>query len=72
MENFRDVIEQWPDVSSMAEDIDRKPNLIRKWKERDRIPAETWLGIVKAAERRGYRVTLEDLARLASKRKGIK
>jgi DNA-binding transcriptional regulator YiaG len=52
--DFKEVIESWPGgVDTLAEDINAKPNTIRKWKERNRIPSSEWHKLIRAAGRRG-------------------
>ena len=69
MKNFRDVIDLWSDVTEMATDLGKKPNLIRKWRERNSIPSDEWIAVVNAAEQRKYPVDLTLLANFASSRK---
>jgi len=62
-----DIIALWPHIRSLAEDLGVKEASVRKWKDRDSIPAEYWLPLVAAAERRGIPgVTLELLAQIAA------
>ena len=69
MQNFLEVIDLWPSVLEFAQDIGKKPNLIRKWKERDSIPSDAWLSIISAAQYRGlHGVTAEVLTEIASRR----
>jgi hypothetical protein len=41
---------------------------VRKWRQRDSIPAEWWLSIERAAAKDGLSITVQDLAILAEKR----
>lgn len=52
----------WPSLAELARDIEQDPVRVRQWKGRGSIPAKHDLKIVAAAERRGYPVTLQDLA----------
>lgn len=62
-----DIIGLWPSNDDLALDIDEKPGTVRKWRQRNSIPADKWLSVVRAARRRGLAgVTLELLAKIAS------
>jgi hypothetical protein len=62
MNNFVEVIDQWPTVTALAEDIGEKLETVRKWKTRRRIPSHRWLAVAKAARSRGIELTVNDLA----------
>jgi uncharacterized protein YjcR len=67
MNTFKDVIDQWPSVDDLATDLDEKPATVRKWKQRDSIPADRWALLLVAAKNRRIRgideVKLVKLAR---------
>jgi DNA-binding transcriptional regulator YhcF (GntR family) len=65
MDSYRDLIDQWPSVKTLASDLAVKPNTASKWRQRDKIPPEHWLGLVKAARKRQIRVDESQLVRLA-------
>lgn len=62
---FRDIIELWPSPDAMAADIGARVEAVRKWKQRDSIPADWWTAVVSA----GHGVTVDDLARIAATRR---
>ena len=65
-----DVIALWPSSSILSGDLesqDVKPEAVRKWKARNRIPQAYWLPVVRAAKRRKYGVTLARLATIAAR-----
>ena len=65
---FTDVIGLWPNSRELANALDVAPEAVRKWKARDSIPPEYWVGLVSAADRAGIEgVTLDHLAGIASK-----
>lgn len=67
--SFQDVIALWGPAAELGNDVGVTALVVRAWKRRNAIPAEYWLRIVAAAERRGFeRVTLALLASLAEQR----
>ncbi len=66
--DFKSVIDLWPSPIELAADIGEDVELVRKWRQR-RIPAEYWVPIVEAAEKRGFEgITYERLAQLAAEK----
>ena len=63
---FQDVIDLWPTARSLAEDVGENTATVHKWRQRDNIPGEKWLALVEAAKRRGFKVPLIALARMAA------
>ncbi|MAM60836.1 hypothetical protein [Maritimibacter sp. UBA3975] len=53
----------WPSLSDLAKDLGRPYPTVAAWKQRGSIPAKYDIPMIKAAERRGKRLTLETLAR---------
>ncbi len=67
LNSFREVIGLWPSLRALSEEPEVCANLIavRKWHQRDSLPSEEWMGVAKAAQRRGFdEVTVELLARI--------
>ena len=67
LNSFREVIGLWPSLRALSEEPEVEANLVavRKWQQRDGIPSEEWIGIAKAAQRRGFgEVTVELLAQI--------
>ena len=61
----KELLGLWPKPSleTLAGDIGVSLAAVRKWPQRDRIPSEYWLALVRAAHDRGIRdVTFERLA----------
>lgn len=50
----------WPSPSAktLATDLNEKYETVKKWKTRNRIPPNSWFGVVDAAERRRIRITV--------------
>jgi hypothetical protein len=67
-QTFKSVVDLWPSPDAMAADLGVKVETVRKWRQRDSIPAENWLAIVQIANRNGHRITVNDLAVLAARR----
>ena len=57
-----EIFGHWPSMASLARDIGANPIAVRHWKLRGSMPADYDLLIVKAAEGRGFPVSLEQLA----------
>ena len=71
-QTFADVINSWPNASTLALDIGVQSGTVRAWKVRG-IPAEYWADILAAALRRDLPgITCELLASLAAKGAGRK
>ncbi len=69
MQTFGAVLDLWPSLEDLARDLGKKGGAVRNWRLRNSIPADCWDALVRAAHRRGLsQVTLEALARIASKR----
>ena len=63
--SFADVVAKWPTVAEMSRDMQLEYDTIRKWKERDNIPATNWFELLRAAKRRKIALSAEDLILLA-------
>lgn len=57
------IIKLWPSVSEFAADLRVPYTTAASWLARGNIPAKHDLSVVEAASKRGFPVTLEDLAR---------
>lgn len=67
MKSFSDIIRLWPNPRSMADAIGAGHWAVAKWQQRDRIPPEWWLSVIRAAAAAGYQgVTLDQMAKIAS------
>ena len=68
METFREVIDLWATPAEMASDIGEKPGTVRQWRFRDKIPAEKWLPVAAAAQKKGFpQITFEALDEIAAR-----
>jgi hypothetical protein len=75
MQTFPEIIALWPSAEALGVDVGVSGVVARAWRQRNSIPPEHWLGIVTAAERRGFLdtsgrpvVTLELLAHIAAQK----
>lgn len=66
MDTFAEIIGLWPSTAEFAKDVNATAVTARAWKNRNSIPGERWLAVVNAANRRGYSITLEQLASIAA------
>lgn len=65
---FRDIIGLWPSPDALATELGAKPETVRKWRQRDSIPAEWWFRVLEAAKGRGSDLTADDMASLAARK----
>jgi hypothetical protein len=66
MNTFGDVIGLWPTAAEFASDVGVGVERARKWGSRNSIPGEWFVPIADAAQRRGFDVTAQRLAEIAS------
>jgi len=52
----------WPKMAALANDLGLPYQTVAAWKWRGRIPADYDLDLIKAAKKRGHRLTLDQLA----------
>jgi len=65
--DFTDICRLWPSARVLAEDLKAPESTVKKWRERNSVPAAYWLDLLACAKRRGYRrLTLPQLARIAA------
>lgn len=74
---FKSIINEWPNVASLAADLHRRNrqvsveafhHRINKWQRRNKIPAEYWADFLSAAEERGIKVDHNSLMRAAQRK----
>ncbi len=66
MDTFGDIIDLWPNAEAFAADVGVTGVVARAWKRRNSIPPGRWIRICEAAAKRGYPVTLADMARISA------
>ncbi len=66
-QTFKDVIGRWPSPDALAAEIGAKPETVRKWRQRNSIPAEWWTRMIEAARERGDTLTADELADMAAR-----
>lgn len=69
--SFTDVIGFWESPDELANAVGAKIETARKWRQRDKIPAEWWGAVVEAARstKAGHDLTTDDLARIAARKR---
>ncbi len=67
-QTFRDIIAFWPSPDALAAELGAKPETVRKWRQRNRIPANRWLAVIRAAKKGGVDLTAEEMAGLTERR----
>jgi hypothetical protein len=65
--SFRDVVALWPSPDALAAEIGAGMAAARKWPQRDNIPAEWWIAILRTETAKSAGVTAELLAELAAR-----
>lgn len=69
MRYHSEVISYWPSTSELAQDVGANAEMVRKWEERKRIPADWWHDVAQAAQKRNYPVDIQKLSLAKRKRK---
>lgn len=64
--SFCSVIDLWPTREAMAVDVGASSEAVRKWVQRDFIPAEWWTSVLRTDRAKSAGVTADLLAKLAS------
>lgn len=64
IQSFSEIVNLWPAAKVLAEDIGEKPETVRKWRSRNRIPSVKWQAVINAAKKRRYPVTSNLLIQL--------
>lgn len=63
-----DIIELWPSMRVLAEDIGESIGNVTMWKVRNSIPAHSWVRLVKASQDRDIFLSYRILAEAAAKK----
>lgn len=67
MNSFQEIIDAWPSVAALAQDLETSDSHVRTMRTRNSIAARFWTRLDAAARKRGIAgVTLERLAELAA------
>lgn len=59
-----DLISMWPTRRALSEDIGVSVDRVHKWATAGTIPAKFHLGILEAAQVRGFAITAEQMVRM--------
>lgn len=65
--NFREVVGLWESPDALAAEIGAGVAAARKWSQRNTIPAEWWLPILRTEVAQRAGLTAEDLAAFAAR-----
>ena len=65
--SFRDIIGLFGSPDALAAEIGAKAETVRKWRQRNSIPAEWWLPVIKAAHARGRILTADEMTIIAAR-----
>ena len=64
MQEIRDIFRLWDSLTAMAKDLGEKPDTVRKWRARGRIPEAAWGIIIEKAAKREVLITAAQLLAL--------
>jgi hypothetical protein len=67
VQSFKEVVAIWDTPDQMAADIGNNAEAVRKWKQRDSIPADWWTRVISGAKAKGVDITAHRLAILAER-----
>jgi hypothetical protein len=65
-QSFRQIIDRWPSPDALAGRIGAKTETVRKWRQRNSIPAEWWKSVIGAARERDDNLTAHEMAEIAA------
>lgn len=65
--SFREIVNEWPSMAVLAEDLGVTYEVVRKWRQRRSIPPDHWERLLLAARRRRVRLRAQDLIRIAAR-----
>ena len=63
---MKNIIDKWPSAAVLARDISVPDDLVRKWGQRQSIPAKHWDKLISAAAKRSIPLTHAELSRAAA------
>ncbi len=61
-----EIIDKWPSIQVLADEIKQDPTKVRQWRNRESIPAKFWVDIVSLAQARDIAITYKQLAEAAA------
>jgi hypothetical protein len=67
VQNFSEVISLWPSPAVFAKDVGEHIETVRKWRQRNRIPATKWGTLLRAAQAREIPLTSDLLVSIANR-----
>jgi hypothetical protein len=70
MPALQDIFSIWDSIADAAREFDVPYYRVAKWHQRGSIPSAFWPQVIAAAERKGRKVTADELMRLTASREG--
>jgi len=67
MSSFREVMALWSSTDALASDVGAPVTAVRKWWQRERIPAEWWASVLSTNTAESHGITADLLAQLAAR-----
>lgn len=68
IKSHREIIDLWPNDASLSKDLGVSWGLVRKWRERNNIPAAHWDNLLIAGKNRDFPISLDLLLKTMKKR----
>lgn len=64
--SFTDIVDLWGPADVLAAEVGVKPASVRKWRQRQSIPANYWMKVVRSPVAVAAGITIEEMAKLAA------
>ncbi|MGI9338344.1 MAG: carph-isopro domain-containing protein [Gammaproteobacteria bacterium] len=71
IQSFKQIVDLWPSVNALADDLGESPAAVYKWRTRNNIPVNHWLTLIEAGEKRGFSINPRFLIGLVDRRTKI-
>jgi hypothetical protein len=71
VKSFRDIVELWPVPEMLAAEIGASHWAVHKWRQRDTIPSEWWVRILKTETAQRHGIDADTLTRFAGRPKAL-
>lgn len=69
MNGWVNIIDRWPSIRDLAADLNVGEDAVRKWRQRNNIPAEYWSDMSKAAGKRGILLSTDEMLELGAEKR---
>ena len=64
--SFKEVVDLWETPEALAADVRAGVAAVRKWRQRNRIPARYWHRLEGTSTAKSRRITVSNLAKIAA------